>query len=211
MKKIGIKLLLLAALAAAFGFSYAEDVTGQLSNQMIRLHIIANSDSDYDQALKLELKDSINHLIGKMVQDADTKTEAEEIIQNSLPEIEAYANWFLEEKEAPYSASAQYGHFDFPTKNYENVTLPSGTYDGLKINLGSGTGKNWWCVMFPPLCFTSDVLSYMPEQSEEYLSDQLDDEPFRIITTDEDSDLNIHFKFKLIELFENLKQHFHWN
>ena len=142
MKKIGIKLLLLAALAAAFGFSYAEDVTGQLSNQMIRLHIIANSDSDYDQALKLELKDSINHLIGKMVQDADTKTEAEEIIQNSLPEIEAYANRFLEEKEAPYSASAQYGHFDFPTKNYENVTLPSGTYDGLKINLGSGTGKN---------------------------------------------------------------------
>ena len=105
----------------------------------------------------------------------------------------------------------RYGHFDFPTKNYENVTLPSGTYDGLKINLGSGTGKNWWCVMFPPLCFTSDVLSYMPEQSEEYLENQLDGESFRIITTDEDSELNIHFKFKLVELFENLKQRFHWN
>lgn len=210
MKKIAIKLLLLAALAAAFGFSYAEDVTGELSDNLIRLHIVANSDSDYDQTLKLELKDSINRLIGEMVEGTDTKQKAEKIIQNALPEIEAFANRFLEEKKAPYSASAQYGHFDFPTKNYENVTLPSGTYDGLKINLGSAAGQNWWCVMFPPLCFTNDVLSYMPERSEAYLNDQLDEESFRIITTAGDDDITIHFKFKIVEIFENLKQSFHW-
>ena len=210
MKKIGIQILLLAVLVSAFGFSYAEDVTGQLSDQLIRLHIVANSDSDYDQSLKLKLKDSVNHMIGDLVSNAETKKEAEAIIQNSLPEIEAYANQFLRESNAPYSASAEYGHFDFPTKNYENVTLPSGTYDGLKINLGSGTGQNWWCVMFPPLCFTSDTLSYMPEQSEEYLNEQLDEESFQIITMDENSDVNFQFKFKLIELFENLKQAFHW-
>jgi len=206
MKKIIICLSCLLVLTTAFGFSYAQDMNKNLSDNLIRLHIVANSDSAYDQNLKLKLKDHVNALISEKTKSAHNKQEAEQLIKNSMSDISLDANAFLKEQNAPYSAKVEYGKFEFPTKYYQNVVLPSGKYDGLKINLGKNAGHNWWCVMYPPLCFTDQVTAFMPSQSNDYLKSHLGEEEYSIISADEEDSVPLHFKFKIVEVFEEIRQ-----
>jgi len=123
-----------------------------------------------------------------------------------MSEISADANQFLKDEKAPYGATVQYGKFEFPTKYYQNVVLPSGKYDGLKINLGENAGHNWWCVMYPPLCFTNEVTAFMPSKSDTYLKSHLGEEEYSIISSDKSDSVPLHFKFKVVEIFEDIRQ-----
>jgi len=96
------------------------------------------------------------------------------------------------------------GECDFPTKNYGDVSLPAGIYDALRVKIGSANGHNWWCVMFPPLCFVDVSSGVVPEDSKELLEDTMSDEEFDLIT-ESDNNSEMNFKFKLVELFENFK------
>ena len=120
-----------------------------------RLHILANSDSAEDQAVKLKVRDAILELTEEGVLQCHNKEDAKAYMQAHLEEIVARADEVLQEENFPYRATAEIGRFDFPDKTYGDVTYPAGEYDALRIKLGAAEGQNWWCVMFPPLCLVN--------------------------------------------------------
>lgn len=119
---------------------------------VLRLHVIAASDSKEDQQIKLELRDEILKKGAAVFSQSDTKEEAEEKISASITELENEAKSFLKSKNYPDEVTLNLEKSFFPTRKYNNFTLPAGTYDALKVVIGKGEGKNWWCIMFPALC-----------------------------------------------------------
>lgn len=125
----------------------------EIYNSVIRLHILANSDSDYDQGLKLKVRDAI--LEAGVFGDAADVESAEAMTEDAAEEALAVANAVLKAEGAPYVASLAYGVESYPTREYGDISLPAGKYKSLRILLGKGEGNNWWCVLFPPLCINS--------------------------------------------------------
>ena len=128
------------------------EARAETPGDLIRLHVIANSDSAYDQEVKLIVRDSIIEQLEILLESADSKAEAQEIIGANLLFLQSAAQKNLEQY-ADYGVSTNLGKAEFPTKYYGELVLPAGEYDALRIVLGAGEGKNWWCVIFPPLCF----------------------------------------------------------
>lgn len=119
--------------------------------EVMRLHILANSDSDEDQALKYELRDYLLSY-SDIFSGCETLEEAEARAAAALPEIERLAGEFTKEKGYDYAVNVELAEMYFTTRVYENITMPAGTYKALRVVIGEGAGQNWWCVMFPPLC-----------------------------------------------------------
>ncbi len=124
----------------------------EVAGAPLRLHVIANSDSVYDQEVKFQVRDEILNLLSDVMKDAASKEEAMKDIRMVLPQIEEECNAVLKNY-TTYTASASLEKADFPTRRYGDLVLPAGNYDALRIVLGDGDGHNWWCVLFPPLCF----------------------------------------------------------
>ena len=124
-----------------------------IPNEAIRLRILANSDHESDQALKRLVRDAVNEEITKWVAELTSIEEARSLIRSRLPEIQKIAESIVEEKQAGQSVKTEFGTVDFPTKLYGQFLYPAGEYEAILITLGEGKGANWWCVLFPPLCF----------------------------------------------------------
>ena len=120
---------------------------------VIRLHILANSDSEQDQALKYKVRDHVIALMGEKFKESRSIDESREILLASLNQLEEAARLTLEEAGSHDEVKAVYGNFDFPTRSYGAFSLPAGKYEALQLVIGSGRGANWWCMLFPPLCF----------------------------------------------------------
>lgn len=123
-------------------------------NDYVRIHIRANSNSELDQSIKLDVRDCVVAYLVPLLKDCKTAAEAKEIIGGRLDSICEVANGQL--GDAGYSAKARLCKEDFPKKSYGSLTLQAGSYDALVLELGEGTGENWWCVAYPPLCFVED-------------------------------------------------------
>ena len=160
-----------------------------VQSKVLRLHIPANSDSEYDQDIKLKLRDYILEEYSAQLACESDITHAIAQTEALLPEIEAACNDFLASECAPYGAKAELCNMHFNTRVYDNVTLPAGEYTALRITLGSGEGQNWWCVMFPPLC--------IPVASEEKQTELLPD-----VLVSEKKNEKVEVKFALFEFFE---------
>ena len=143
---------LTAALVCA-GVSYAENAQAALADEVVRLHILANSDADGDQAVKLLVRDALLPEMNMLLAGADDKESACSALTAALPSIAAAAEAVLRENGYDYSARASIARAYFPTREYGEVALPAGPYDALRIELGAGAGRNWWCMVFPPLCY----------------------------------------------------------
>ncbi|MEN1967661.1 stage II sporulation protein R [Lentibacillus sp. N15] len=125
-----------------------------IPDDAIRLRILANSDNDEDQRVKRAVRDEVNKSIAGWVEDIADIDKARKVIQGKLPEIETIVDTVLEKENAPQSFQVEYGEkVSFPTKVYGNFLYPAGEYEAVLITLGEGEGANWWCVLFPPLCF----------------------------------------------------------
>lgn len=123
-----------------------------LQENLIRLHVVANSDSQEDQAVKLQVKDAIIAYLQPIVEDFDDKEQTMEFIADNLSSIQRIANGVLAELGESQSAVVSLGTEAFNTREYETFSLPAGVYDSLRIQIGEGKGRNWWCVVFPSLC-----------------------------------------------------------
>lgn len=156
MKKKALKtaeLALIVGVIAALVWSVGAVRTQQeISDKVVRLHVVANSDSKEDQALKFRVRDAILGRITALVRTSQDRSEAEGLIRGQLLELEALAAREISAAGYDYSVNAQLTEMDFPTREYESFTLPAGNYLALKVIIGEGKGQNWWCVVFPPLC-----------------------------------------------------------
>lgn len=128
------------------------DAEGEIYDDTLRLHILANSDQSEDQKLKLEIRDRILLKYGKMLKGGESITEAKESVEQLLPEIEEDARVWIGELGHNYDVKASLSVEWYETREYEDFTLPAGYYSSLRIIIGEGKGQNWWCVMYPPLC-----------------------------------------------------------
>ena len=123
-----------------------------IRENVLRLHVIAASDSEYDQKIKLELRDRLLLKGKEIFSQSRTKAAAEEKLSSGISLLQNEADSFLESKNYPHKAEVSLGRSYFPTRVYDGFTLPAGTYDALKVTIGNAEGKNWWCIMFPALC-----------------------------------------------------------
>lgn len=153
IKKItGIIIILIITLTT--GITMAEQNT-PLADGVLRLHVIANSDDPNDQALKLQVKDEVVKMMRKEFANVKDVDEARHLAIQRAPKIKAAAERVIAEQGYAYPVNVYVGECDFPTKVYGNLVLPQGRYQAVRVVIGEGQGKNWWCVLFPPLCMVS--------------------------------------------------------
>ena len=199
VKFIFILSILLFIYITIYVFSYANTISSGISNSVFRLHVIANSDSEEDQNLKYKVRDNLISYMNTICANTKTKEEAIKIANDHKEDFYEIAKNTIISNGYNYDVSVEIGNFEFPTKTYGDISLPSGYYDALRVKIGKAQGQNWWCVMFPPLCFVNISSGIVPDESKEDLKENLSDEEFNIIANEDD--VTLKFKFKLIELF----------
>ena len=169
-----------------------------LYNSVIRIHVLANSDSDADQELKLKVRDAILEESGEFFTACSDRKEAIEKISSSLEKIQKIAETCIAENGYSYPVRIELGNEEYPTRNYESMSFPEGSYLSLRVLIGEGEGQNWWCVLFPPLC-----LDAATESAEDaFIAVGLNPEEYKIIT---DTDVpKYKVRFKILEALENI-------
>ena len=199
--RIFVILILLSLFILISAISYVDAVSNNIADSVFRLHVIANSDSKEDQELKLKVRDELLSYMNIISKDSTSKQEAMQIANEHKEEFTQIAEKVIKENGYNYTVNVQIGKADFPTKYYGDITLPAGTYDALKVQIGEAKGQNWWCVMFPPLCFVDVSTGIVPDNSKQELKQSLDDEEYDLISKTDNSEIS--FKFKIVELFQN--------
>lgn len=197
------KIILLTFLLFAYVFlsaqSYATAISNNLSTAVFRLHVLANSNSEEDQNLKLKVRDSLLNYMNGLCLNCSTKQEAISIANEHKDDFQKIAEQTIKENGYDYTAKINIDNFYFPTKNYGDISLPAGYYDALRVEIGEAKGKNWWCVMFPSLCFIDVSSGVVDDNAKENLQDNLQKESYDIISDSKKPDIKL--KFKLIEVF----------
>ena len=201
--RIFVILILLSLFILISAISYVDAVSNNIADSVFRLHVIANSNSKEDQELKLKVRDELLSYMNIISKDSTSKQEAMQIANEHKEEFTQIAEKVIKENGYNYTVNVQIGKADFPTKYYGDITLPAGTYDALKVQIGEAKGQNWWCVMFPPLCFVDVTTGIVPEESKKEMKEAMPEEEYSLISNTNNSEVN--FKFKLIEFFENIK------
>lgn len=174
-------------------------VQKEIAGKILRLHVIANSDTEEDQALKLKVKDGIVSYLKEILKEADDLETAKEIAGSRLQELETIAKNIITQEGYAYSVTASLGEQEFPVKMYGDLTFPAGIYQALQIKIGGHQGKNWWCVLFPSLCFVDGTYSVVPEESKEELEEVIGEENYQTLFTTEEEDRKIEIRWKAAE------------
>ena len=182
---------------------YSMSVMSDLKDNLVRLHVVADSDDEEAQTLKLKVRDSVAAYTETLLADADSAEESLTILKNNIENIESVAMETIAEEGHNEPVEASVGEFDFPIKSYGDITLPTGNYNALKVVIGSGSGQNWWCVLFPPLCFVDTTAASVSEEGMERLEENLSQESFDVINGSGD---NLVIRFKIVDFFENVAQ-----
>ena len=191
-------LLFLYILISAQNYSFA--ISSDLSQAVFRLHVIANSNSKEDQDLKLKVRDNLLNYMNNICSDCKTKAEAMKIANENKQIFQEIAEKTIKENGYNYDVKVNINNFYFPTKSYGDISLPAGYYDALRVEIGKAEGQNWWCVMFPSLCFIDISSGIVDKSGKENLEKNVEDESFKIISQSENNS-SIKFKFKIIEFF----------
>ena len=200
LKMVIILSFLLFVYTSICAISYAQNVSTDIADSIFRLHVIANSDSQEDQNLKYIVRDNLLSYMKEICSDCTNKEEAIKIVQEHSKDFEQIAKNTITEQGFSYDVKINIGNFEFPTKTYGDISLPAGYYDALRVEIGEAKGQNWWCVMFPPLCFVDVTSGVVPDESKEVMEENLDEEEYALISDNSNNELQ--FKFKLIELFQ---------
>lgn len=169
MKKLISAFFLSLALYSLLALLPVENHQDKPMEGVVRFHVIANSDSSADQELKLAVRDEVLAYLRPELENVQDKETAAQIIQSRLPQIEDVAAGVLRSQGCSDQVKAYYGVFDFPARTYGDKTFPAGKYEALRVVLGAGEGKNWWCCLFPPLCYvdlTNTAQQFMEGETE---------------------------------------------
>lgn len=203
MKKV-LVLVLIFIFSAVFylNFNKSENIQEKIAGKIIRFHVIGNSDSIEDQRVKLKVRDNVLSFAADKLSSCKSIDDSKKVLMAYNDEIVNIANKTLKDNNMGYSAEASLKDDVFPVKQYGNIVLPEGKYEAYELVLGEGRGHNWWCVMFPPLCFIDITKG-------EASIDKTSREMAKVLTKDEynavdGSDNKIIIKFKIVEIIKNL-------
>lgn len=210
-KKISIAIMILTIMGVLLipaGESKAYELERRGEN-LIRFHVLANSDNPEDQLLKLKVRDKIIEAMGDALEASSGIEETRSILQESLFKIEEIAEEEIIANGKDYRVSAALVEDTFPTRRYGGVVFPAGRYEALKVVIGEGEGQNWWCVMFPPLCFVDVKNGLTDERTQRELKAALTDEEYALVySAANDGELPLQLKSKIAEVFRASKGQF---
>ena len=178
---IELTLMIVAALALTSG-AVALHTQSQLAEKVVRLHVLANSDSEADQALKLKVRDAVLEQATETLRGADSQAEASRRLTDILPELEETARAVITANGYDYGVRAELAETSFPTKEYDGFALPAGEYLALRVLIGEAAGQNWWCVLYPSLCFTNATCAVVDEDGKKELKEALSAEEYEMVT-----------------------------
>ena len=190
--------LLLGLCAAMLWGAWSMQRQDALAQKMIRLHVLANSDSEADQALKLEVRDKVLDFTTTVLQRSADMEDAQVRLREELTRIETIAQREIAAQGYDYPVTAQLASAEFPLKEYDGFSLPAGEYMALRLVIGEGEGRNWWCVVYPPLC--TAAAADMPQTA---IQAGLTGDDVSLIT---EEDTGYVLKFRSVELWEQLRQ-----
>lgn len=191
------KALVMAAWLTAAGLAAVFYLTGEMrhvqagsiqegiAGEIIRFHVLANSDTQEDQELKLRVKDGLVDYLAPILSGASDVEETREILKARLGEIGEKAGELIREEGYAYEARAELTHCYFPIKTYGDCTFPAGVYEALRIRIGNAEGKNWWCVLYPNLCFIDSLHGILPEEQKQELQNVLTEEEYDSLLEEE--------------------------
>jgi len=183
---------------------YAREMQRGIAERVVRLHVLPNSNSERDQALKLLVRDGILDIMHEFLTGDETKEDAIFLINSNIKLIEARAYQIIRENGADYKVSTDIIRERFPTRHYEGITLPPGYYTALRIDIGEASGNNWWCIVFPPLCFVNATRSQRQPTAETTLQNILTAEQYDLVTITPESGVRLQARFRIVELWQNL-------
>lgn len=173
MKKFIKFIAILLLLALAFWLGTVATDKARLSNGVLRLHVIAASDSNEDQALKLKVRDAINEELDSLMDDFSDMESAKNYLMEQLPKLERIANQVLKTEGSTDKATVSLVREPFTTREYDTFVLPAGIYEAVRVTIGAGAGRNWWCVIFPGLCVSASNDEFADTAAGAGFSDQL--------------------------------------
>ena len=153
-----------------------------LAEEVFRFHVLANSDSEEDQALKMQVKEAVITYMKEEIPDSDSVETTKEWARNHLDAIVNLAKAVIQEEGYDYPVIAEVTTCDFPDKTYGDITFPSGRYEALRIEIGEANGQNWWCVLYPNLCFIDAVHAVVPEEGKKDLKKVLSEDTYEMVT-----------------------------
>lgn len=191
-------------LLVLLGVQYArrQQLQHGIAEKVLRFHVLANSNSDEDQNLKLLVRDAVGAEMAGYLAGSSDRAECERIVTQHLDEITATAERIVAEQGYDYQVRASLGEVDFPVKTYGNYTFPGGTYEALKVEIGEGKGHNWWCVMYPNICFSGSVYEVVDEEADEALQEVLSEEEYAKVF----SSGNYKVEFKYLTFLNGLTE-----
>lgn len=197
----GLCLSLLAAAVPA----YSDAVQASVAQKVVRFHVRANSNSPEDVALKLNVRDAVLKAAEPLMKKCSTAEEGLRALRDNKDVIQAAAEDELRLRGSDYKARVFVSKDLFPLKKYDGLTFPTGEYNALRVEIGSGEGDNWWCVMFPPMCFIETDFEYVPSEGKDAVKSMLTTEEYGIISYEESGEAAPEIKFKLVEWWQELK------
>ena len=191
-------------LASVLGAQYGKQVKLQreIAEKIVRFHVRANRDSEEAQQLILEVRDAVGALLGERMKTASDRAECEAVIRASMDEVVETAEHVIAEEGCSYDVTAQLAAVDFPVKTYGDYTFPAGTYEALELVIGEGEGHNWWCVMYPNMCFSDSVYEVVDTDAEESLRKVLTEEEYREVFTEG----NYQVRFRYLSFLNGLTE-----
>ncbi|MCL2286454.1 MAG: stage II sporulation protein R [Firmicutes bacterium] len=195
--------LLFAVGAAAYSYVYSHGVQRDIANNVIRFHVRANSGSPADQALKYHVRNEILVQFNEFFMESDCINETRSQLLPKLDLLNSHAEYVVQSAGFSYAVTANFSRLFFPTQFYGNIALPPGEYEAVQIIIGEGAGSNWWCLMFPPLCYV-DMTS--TECGRQQLANTVSDEGFRLLMHQEEPSRSLTVRFRIVEWWQNRGQ-----
>ena len=192
--------LLFATGVAAYSYIYAQTTQRNIADNVIRFHVRANSDSSADQAIKESLRLEILSELEDVLAVSTCINETRDILEGKLCKITSFAEEFLRDSGFNYPVTSSMAQVFFPTMVYGNIAFPPGEYEAVQILIGEGTGSNWWCLMFPPLCYVDMTAT---EEGRQQLADTVSDESFRLLMHQYEESRSLTVRFRIVEWWQN--------
>ena len=196
-KKIILSAIIIVAALIGFKSYQKHEIQQSIAHKILRFHDLANSDSDADQNVKKQVRDAVGTYLRPYLEECSDMEMTREVVNEYMQEVIEVSKDVLRDNGFTYNVTAEITHTDFPEKVYGEYTFPAGEYEALEIRLGNGEGHNWWCVLYPNMCFKGTVYEVVEDEACKELKEVLSPKEYETVFNKG----NYEIRFKILEIF----------